>query len=168
MAGLESPSGETGPRLGVSLLHVVQESGLSPRCAPGERDLDFQVVALSSPKRRIQEGESGKGGRPDWNRHTAAIPPREGPPRGREHWGTWFIRAISGHCTAPKPWMRELGADGCYVTSPLTQSLVSLWERKRPRCTWVCTYVCTHMHTYTQVKPCEGRSQGEVSKVSSL
>ena len=65
MAGLESPAGESGRRLGVSLLHVVQESGLSPRCAPGERDLDFQVVALSSPKCRIQDRESGKGGRPD-------------------------------------------------------------------------------------------------------
>lgn len=65
VAGLESSVGETGPGLDISLLHVVQESGLSPRCAPGERDLDFQVVALSSPKRRIQEGESGKGGTPD-------------------------------------------------------------------------------------------------------
>lgn len=65
VAGLVSSAGETGPRLGASLLHVVEQSGLSPRRPPGERDLDFRVVAQSSPKRRIQEGRSGKGGRPD-------------------------------------------------------------------------------------------------------
>ena len=65
MAGLASSAGETGPGLGISLLRVVEESGLSPPHLPGERDLDLQVVALSSPKRRIQEGGSGKGGRPD-------------------------------------------------------------------------------------------------------
>ena len=160
MAGLASSAGEIGPGLGVSApcdrrvwpLSTSSSWGEGPGLSGGGPEL---------PKAQDPRGRKRKGGQARPGMGTL-LPSHlgKGPPEGVNTGGV-VHPGISGDCPVLKLRVRKLGADG-NMTSLLTQSLVSLWERKRSRCTWVCTYVCIHACTctQTQVKPCEGRSPG--------
>lgn len=149
VAGLEPSAGETGPGLGVSLLHVVQESGLSPRHAPGEGDLDFQVVVLSSPKRRIQEGGSGKGGRPDLESAHSCHPTKGRTPQRALTLGDMVhpghLRTLHSAQAVDERagcrWLRDFTPDS------VTGVLVEKEETQMHMGVYICVHAHAHIHT---------------------